>query len=168
MMDTNPFRNPNAKPTWAQLTRLAGDRVAILFEELRSLMGRVDGLIEELHYTGPEAGWAPSYRVGEEKLFWVSILPGSLVGHMEIDQSLLRKTLASRVGVPLKKALHEAQPLAEERSLFHLELTSAKLVRAFARLAVRSADLRSPRRQVRASLRSDSSEKYCRLEVAHG
>lgn len=77
-LSSNPFRDPDAKPSWAHLTRLGGDRVAILFEALRKRVGSIPGLIEDLHFTGPEEGWAPRYCLGEETVAYVHIRPGIL------------------------------------------------------------------------------------------
>ncbi len=84
-----------AKPDWAQLTRLGGDRVAILFEELRTRISRISGLIEELHFCGLAEGWLPRYRVGDRVLFKVQILPGNLSATIELDEWLARKLLNS-------------------------------------------------------------------------
>jgi hypothetical protein len=91
----NPFRNAKAKPDWAQLTRLGGDRVAILFEELRTSISRIPGLIEELHFYGAEEGWLPRYRMDDRILLKVQILPGNLSAIIELDQQALNKLLNS-------------------------------------------------------------------------
>jgi hypothetical protein len=73
-----PFRDPESKPDWAQLTRWGGNRVANLFEELRRRIGVVEGLIEDLHFAGPEEGWVPRYSVGGETIAIAHIRPASL------------------------------------------------------------------------------------------
>ncbi len=84
----NPFRDPAARPAWAQLTRLAGDRAAILFEELRRQLSRIDGVQEELHYDGAGRGWVPRYRVKENILCGVQISPGLLEARVELESAL--------------------------------------------------------------------------------
>lgn len=74
----NPFCDPNVKPDWAQLTRLGGDRVAILFEELRRRIGAIGGLTEDLHFASPEEGWVPRYSLDGETIAHAHIGPGSL------------------------------------------------------------------------------------------
>jgi len=91
----NPFRNAKAKPDWAQLTRLGGDRVAILFEELRTSISRIPALIEELHFCGPEEGWLPRYRVENRVLLKVQILPGNLSAMVELNERQHNKVLNS-------------------------------------------------------------------------
>jgi len=90
-----PFRNAKAKPDWAQLTRLGGDSVAILFEELRTSISRIQGLIEELCFCGGEEGWVPRYRVDNRILFKVQILPGSLSATIELNEEMVTKLLNS-------------------------------------------------------------------------
>ncbi len=83
----NPYLDPHVQPDWAQFTRLAGDRAAILFEELRAALGDIEGLREDVHFASEAAGWAPRYRLGEITLFVVRILPGLLEAIMDLDRS---------------------------------------------------------------------------------
>jgi hypothetical protein len=76
----NRSRDPEVKPTWAQLTRLGGDRVAILFEDLRRRIGVIDGLIEDLYFAGCEEGWVPRYRLGGETVALIRISSRRLAG----------------------------------------------------------------------------------------
>src|SRR2546428_9410083 len=81
----NPFRDARSRPEWAQLTRLAGDRASILFEDFRRCLSKIDGLQEELHYGGPERGWGPRYPGHGGGLFAGRGLPGILGGTVEIQ-----------------------------------------------------------------------------------
>ena len=74
----NPFCDPKVRPDWAQLTRLGGDRVAILFEELRRRFGAIDGLIEDLHFASQEDGWVPRYSLDGVAVARVYVGSGSL------------------------------------------------------------------------------------------
>lgn len=74
----NRFRDPGAKPQWAELTRWAGDHASILFQDLRRRMSVIDGLQEALHFAGTEIGWVPRYRVGDVVLLDVHLSPGVL------------------------------------------------------------------------------------------
>jgi len=131
----NPFRDPHAKPRWAELTRLAGDRAAILFEDLRRRLAGIDGLQEELFYAGPDDGWLPRYKAGEQVLFSAHILPGALEASIELEAPLRDRALASpRVAAGIKEALRRAA-LAPEGNV-RLRLSSASLVRSFARLVL--------------------------------
>ena len=77
-IDRNPVTAGHTNLQWAQLTRLAGDRAAILFEDLRRRVGTIAGLVEELHYDSVAQCWTPRYRLGEEVLFTAHILPAAL------------------------------------------------------------------------------------------
>ncbi len=91
----NPFRDPSLAPDWAQLTRLGGDRVALLFEDLRARLGKIGGIQEELRYHGPEWGWGPHYRLGGASLCAVRALPGRLEAVIEVEPASLPKLLGS-------------------------------------------------------------------------
>jgi hypothetical protein len=84
-LSEDTFRNPEKKPDWAQLTRLGGDRVAILFEDLRRRIGAIDGLVEDLHFANQQDGWAPRYSVGGVAIAEVRIAPGRLEAALEGD-----------------------------------------------------------------------------------
>jgi hypothetical protein len=132
----NPFRDPRVRPQWAQLTRLAGDRAAILFEELRRRLGKIDGLREELSYQGPEWGWGPRYKVGERVLFSVVVLPGILEARAELEPPF-RETLlhSSRVASRMKAATRRA-PLIGDQTMLRVRLSNASLVRSFASMMI--------------------------------
>ncbi len=134
MLRQNPFRDPQARPEWGQLTRLAGDRAAILFEDLRSQLGRIDGLQEDLRYTGPGQGWAPRYRLQENTLCTVWVLPGILEAAVELAKPLGEKLLASpRVATAIKEAIRTGG--ADNGSACaRLRLSNRADVRAFANL----------------------------------
>jgi hypothetical protein len=92
----NPFRDPARRPEWAELTRLAGDHVATLFEGLRTEISRIEGLVEELHHGGADIGWVPRYRLGETTLFTAHIFPGVLEATIEVAGPWRANLLASR------------------------------------------------------------------------
>ncbi len=132
MVHTNPFCDPKRPPQWAQLTRLAGDHAAILFEDLRRQVADIEGLIEELHYLGPELGWAPHYRVGDACLFVAHIVPGLLEASLELNPAERERILDSRrVGIVMKKAVQAA---AESGGRVRVKLGNKASVRAFANL----------------------------------
>jgi len=89
------FRDAQAKPDWAQFTRLGGDRVAILFEELRTQISAISGLVEELYFCGPDQGWGPRYRLGDKVLLKVQIAPGYLAATVELEEMLFTNFLSS-------------------------------------------------------------------------
>lgn len=130
----NPFREPERKPDWAQLTRLAGDRVAILFEDLRGRIGNIAGLEEELHYSGSDWGWTPRYRLGDESLFVAHLRPGFLEATIELQRPLREKVLASsRVTTKVKAAIGDA-PEKGGSILARFRLSSRADVSSFANL----------------------------------
>lgn len=130
----NPFRLPDRKPDWAQLTRLAGDRAAILFEELRRAVGKIDDVIEDLYFSGAELGWAPRYRLGETTLFIAHIFPGRVEASIELEASWKRELLASpRVSTWLKTEIRKA-PSSAPTVVLHVLLPTRAAVRSFAQL----------------------------------
>ena len=133
----NPFRNPSAKPQWAQLTRLGGDRVAILFEDLRKRISGISGLVEELHFSGPEDGWLPRYRVGDRVLLTVQILPGSLTAQVELDESLARNLLNSPNEPGRIKAWLRPVAIREGIALLRARLTSRAHTRSLTKLLLK-------------------------------
>ncbi|MBI1941621.1 MAG: DUF3788 family protein [Acidobacteria bacterium] len=134
-LSKNPFRDPEIKPTWAQLSRLAGDRAAIRFEELRSRVGAVAGLREELRYCGADGGWVVRYSVGDAVLFTVHILPGNLEAGIEMDQSLREKVLKSRITGGVKDAVRRVSGEKTAAGV-KLSLATRAAVRAFVRLVL--------------------------------
>lgn len=134
-MPQNPFRDPAVKPTWAQLSRLAGDRAAIRFEDLRKRVGAIAGIREDLHFFGSEWGWAPRYCVEDMVLFVVRILPGSLEGTVELDAPLREKILKSRVAGGIKEAVRRAPVRAGVASASFL-LSTMRDIHLFARVVL--------------------------------
>ena len=129
----NPFNDPATKPQWAQLTRLGGDRVAILFEELRRQIAKIDGIIESLSYLGPEEGWAAEYRADGTTLFTVRILPGVLEATMTFDASTFERFVSSgKLSVKMKDTLRNA----EASGFIRLDVNHSSAVRSLANLAV--------------------------------
>lgn len=120
----NPFRDAKVKPDWAQLTRLGGDRVAILFEDLRSRISRIDGLVEELHFCGEDAGWLPRYRVGDQVLLTVQVLPGNLSAILELEESLAKRLLNSPTEAVRIKTWLRAVAIREGIALLRVRLLS--------------------------------------------
>jgi hypothetical protein len=120
----NPFRNAAVRPDWAQLTRLGGDRVAILFEELRTSISGIDGLIEELHYFGPGEGWLPRYRVDDQIILKVLILPGNLSAMLEFNEPDFIKLLNSAKVAGKVKAWLGTASIREGIALLRVRLAS--------------------------------------------
>lgn len=149
----SPVNPPNAVTAaragsqWAQLTRLAGDRAAILFEELRKRVGTIPGLVEELRYDGVEKRWTPHYRLGEEALFAAPILPAALEATTTLDAFEREKLLGSRrIGLAMKQSIARA-PTVGGSVHMRVRLNSQATVRAFAALIVMKSKLVSSRVQ---------------------
>ena len=134
-MPQNPFQDPTVKPTWAQLSRLAGDRAAIRFEELRKKVGAIVWIPEDLHYSGADWGWVARYCVGSMVLFVVRILPGNLEGMVELDAPLREKVLKSRIAGGIKEAVRRAPVSAGVASVSFL-LSAMKDIHLFARVVL--------------------------------
>ena len=127
-----PFYDPLVKPQWAQLSRLGGDRVAVLFKELRASLGKIDGLIERLHFSGIEDGWVVRYSVGHCELFTARISPGELEVKLPAD--------FVEEGKPFKlpqasAALISSIPNSQSGEPTRIRLTSRAMVRSFSNLA---------------------------------
>lgn len=140
----NIVRGPARKPGWAQLTRLGGDRVAILFGELRKSVGKIDGMVERLYYAAAEARWVVQYKVGSVPLFTVRIVPGLLEACMPLSLSECEILLATRsLSETIRSAIRSSASEARLK-LVCLPLTDRRKVRSFANL-------------VRAKIRLNSS-----------
>ena len=141
---TDQLRDAAHKPDWARFTRLAGDRAAILFEDLRRRVSRIDGLREELFYDAPERaehngadwGWAPCYCIGPATLFSVFIRPGTLEGVMTLESPLRERLLGSaRIAARIKEVIRSA-PSATDVVTLRLPLRNSSDVRSFANLVI--------------------------------
>jgi hypothetical protein len=130
----NPFRGPARGPGWAELTRLAGDRGAILLMDLRRRISSIHTLQEEVVYN-PERGWDCVYRAGNRTLFTLHVGPALLEATMGLEGALRERLLrSSRVGRALQRTLREL-PLENGTVSLRVRLSNANLVRSFARLA---------------------------------
>ncbi len=137
----NPVTAGHTAPQWAQLTRLAGDRAAILFEDLRRRVGAIPGLIEELHYDGVEKRWVPRYRLGEDVLFAAHILPAALEATLTLDAAQRDRLLSSRrLSSAMKQSIRQAQMVDGWVSV-RLPVKSRATVRAFATLIAMKSKL---------------------------
>ena len=131
----NLVRGPAKKPGWAQLVRLGGDRVAILFDELRKSVGRIDGIVERLHYSTPEDRWLVQYQAGGVELFTVRISPGLLETDMLLGLSEIETILKLRgLCGTLKNKIRAAAGHPESCSI-RFALRDRRTVRSFANLA---------------------------------
>jgi hypothetical protein len=131
----NLVRGPARKPGWAQLIRLGGDRVAILFDELRKSVGKIDGVIERLHYSGTEQRWFVQYRTVDAELFTVRISPGVLEAAMLLSPSEVERLLSTRkLSVTIRDAFRTSASGAGSSSVRFL-LKDRRTVRSFASLA---------------------------------
>lgn len=136
---------PARRPEWAQMIRLGGDRVAVLFEELRKSLGKVDGIVERLSRSGREAGWAVRYDVSGAVMLTARISPGLLEVDIPLNpserESLLRtRGLGERIKVAIRSLNNEdpnllTLPLTDRRAV----LAVANLVRVKSRLALKAA-----------------------------
>lgn len=128
----NLVRGPAKKPEWAQLIRLGGDRVAILFGELRKSVGSIDGIVESLEYSENEARWVVQYGVGGRELFAARISPGLLEAGMSLSRSEFESLLGMQnLSSAIKEAIRSSKSAAEAISL---PLTDRRTVRLFANL----------------------------------
>ena len=131
------FRDAQAKPDWAQFTRLGGDRVAILFEELRTRISAISGLVEELYFSGPAQGWGPRYRVGDRVLLKVNIAPGNLGAMVEMEEMLFIKLLRSPKNAGKIKKWFRTVSIREGIALLSVRLSNRADICSLANLVVR-------------------------------
>lgn len=130
----SPVRGPAKKPKWAQLIRLGGDRVAILFGELRKAVGPVDGIVEGLHYSASEARWVVRYSAGGAELFSVQISPGLLEARVPLSASEAEFLLGKRgLSEAIKEAIRNVAIGARSNEL-KLPLTDRRRVHSLAKL----------------------------------
>ncbi len=132
MSPPNPVTAGHASPQWAQLSRLAGDRAAILFEELRKRVGAIPGLVEELRYDEVEKRWTPHYLLGAEVLFTAHILPAALEAMTALSASQRDRLLRSRkIGLAMRQIIEKA-PMVGGSVPVRVRLNNQAAVGAFA------------------------------------
>jgi hypothetical protein len=119
------------------LTRLGGDRVAILFEELRRRISTISGLVEELYFCGPAQGWGPRYRVGDRVLLKVHIVPGNLGATVELEEMLFINLLSSPKIASKIKMWFRTVSIREGIALLRVRLSSRADICSLANLVVR-------------------------------
>ena len=142
---SNPFRGPARAPEWAALTRLGGDRVAVLLKMLRTEAGKVAGLKEEISSDNPAAVWTISYSIAKEPLFTLTVRPGSLEWLMPAD--------SSHHGLPAP-AVTPTQPLPaplDVPDLTRVQIATARDVRSLMKLVTKRSRRIQPGDQGSAS-----------------
>jgi len=139
----NPVTAGHTNLQWAQLTRLAGDRAAILFEDLRRRVGTIAGLVEELHYDSVAQCWTPRYRLGEEVLFTAHILPAALEATVTLGAGERISLLGLRRLSSTVKQLIRQAPIVEGQVSVRVCLNSWVAVRAFSNLVIMKCKLSS-------------------------
>ena len=130
------FQDAQAKPDWAQFTRLGGDRVAILFEDLRTQISAISGLVEELHFSEQGQGWGPRYRVGDRVLLKVHIAPGNLDATVELEETLFINLLSSPKIAHKIKLWFRAASIREGIALLRVRLLTRADICSLAHLVV--------------------------------
>jgi len=140
-IDHNPVTASHTNLQWAQLTRLAGDRAAILFEDLRRRVGTIAGLVEELHYDGVTQRWTPCYHLDDEVLFTAHILPAALEATLTLDADQRHSLLGSRRLSSTMKHLIQQTPIVQGQVSVRARLNSQAAVRAFATLILMKSKL---------------------------
>ena len=131
----NLVRGPDGKPGWAHLIRLGGDGVAVLFDELRRSVGRIDGVVERLHYSPREERRLVQYRVGGAELFIVWISPGVLEAGMALNRSEVERLLLNLgLSGTIKDAIR-AGVTEPGKGLVRFPLKDRGTVRSFVNLA---------------------------------
>jgi hypothetical protein len=131
----NLVRGPARKPGWAKLIRLGGDAVAVRFGELRKSVGRIDGVVERLHYSSREERWVVQYRVGSAELFIVWISPGVLEAGMALNRSDVERLLRNHSLSGTVKGAIQVGATGTGQGLVRFPLKDRRTVRSFVNLA---------------------------------
>lgn len=133
-----PFHDPSTKPQWAQLSRLGGDRVAILFKELRASLGKIGGITERLHFAGIEEGWVVRYGVGGAELFTARISPGKLEVKLPWESASAERPF--RMPQP-SAALRRSIQISQDSNSARICLKNRAAVRSFSSLVLARSKL---------------------------
>ncbi len=137
----NFLHGPAKRPEWARMIRLGGDRVAVLFEELRKSVRKVDGIVERLHYSGREAGWLVQYGVGGVELLTTRISPGLLEVDIPLSPSDSESLLRMRsLSATIKDAIHASASQVASNSI-RLPVTNRRGVHSVASLVMAKSRL---------------------------
>jgi hypothetical protein len=137
----NFVHGPAKKPEWAQMVRLGGERVAVLFEELRRSVGKIDGIVEKLCYSGREGGWVVQYRVSGVELLTMRIAPGLLEVSIPLSTpDCERLLLMPNLSKTIKDAIRGISNEVEANSV-RVPLTNRRRVHSVASLVMAKARL---------------------------
>ncbi len=130
----NLYRGRNRKPEWSQLVRMAGDRAAILCNELRGHLGKLGDVREEIRYYGSELGWMPRYQFGRTTLCRVHMLPGRAEVSVPMDRAAQKNFLSvEKLPVSLRTAIRKVR-FPEKIAYLRIPLKSPSTARSVARL----------------------------------
>ncbi len=143
----NPFQHAadstlQAAP-WAALARLGGDRVALLFEDLRRALGRIDSLVEALHYDEKSRRWLPRYSLAGQVILTVSVLPGILEAELQLDPKLEWRLLRTKVEAEARIVARGERSVMLRISSRRHALAVARLVRAMSKISSQPAQKRA-------------------------
>ncbi|MEJ2006768.1 MAG: hypothetical protein P8Z30_01195 [Acidobacteriota bacterium] len=138
----NFVHGPAKKPEWAQMVRLGGERVAVLFEELRRSVGKIDGIVEKLCYSGREGGWVVQYRVSGVELLTMRIAPGLLEVSIPLSPSEREILPGMRnLSGTIKDAIRGISNNEVESNSVRVPLTNRRRVHSVANLVMVKARL---------------------------
>ena len=140
-VDRNPVTASHTNLQWAPLTRLAGDRAGLLFEDLRTRLSAIEGQVEELYFDEVAERWTPRSRLGEEVLFTAHILSAALEATLTLDPGERLSLLGSRRLSSTMKHLIQQTPLVEGRVSVRVRLNSRAGVGAFSTLVAMKSKL---------------------------
>ena len=113
---------------------MAGDRTAILFDELRRQLGEMGDVSEELRFQGSREGWTPLYRLGRATLCVVHLAPARMEASVPMSRKAVRDLLSSPgVSASLKAAIRKA-PYGGNRKKPRVALPNRRAINSLARL----------------------------------
>ena len=113
---------------------MAGDRTAILFDELRNRLGELGDVSEELRFQGSGEGWTPHYRLGRATLCVIHLAPATMEASVPMSRKAARNLLSSVViSATLKAAIRKA-PYRGNRKEPRVALANRRAINSLVRL----------------------------------
>lgn len=150
----NPYRNPDETPDAAAPYAVLTPQQAERFRRVRTALGALPGVAEQVRFMGNPWGWAWEYAVGSRKVCWVHPIPPVASATFTLTNDEESKVLAiARLPDPIRNAVRDAQRTGPLKWCW-ISLPDRRHVDAFLGLARRKAEwvgLRSPPRRSAAS-----------------
>src|SRR5688500_7314940 len=146
----NPYRNPDETPDPDAPYAVLPPQQAERFRRVRTALGALPGVAEQVRFMGNPWGWAWEYAVGSRKVCWVHPIPPVASATFTLTNDEESKVLAvARLPDLIRNAVRDAQRTGPLKWCW-ISLPDRRHVDAFLGLARRKAEwvgLRSPTRR---------------------